>query len=189
MPKQVIKILGMDPSFSNWGLAAMAYDLQLKSLLLAKLDVVQPPSDDSKQVRQSSKDMLRAEYLLDYVKAYLPFVDVICVEVPHGSQNARASLGAGVCLGVLAGIKQLVNIPVIYVNAGETRKEITGKNSATKQQAIDWATGLYPGPLWPMYNGKLNAGKAEHMADAIAAVHAGMKTETFKVLEMLANKE
>lgn len=179
----------MDPSFSNWGLAAMAYDLQLKTLTLAKLDVAKPPSDDSKQVRQSSKDLTRAEYLIEYVKGYLNFVDVICVEVPHGSQNARASLGAGVCLGVLAGLKQITDKPIICVNAGETRKIITGKTSATKQQAIDWATGLYPGTLWPMHGGKLNAGKAEHMADAIAAIHAGMKTETFKVLEMLANKE
>lgn len=187
--KHTLKILGMDPSFSNWGLACMVYDLKLGTFGLAKLDVIQPPSDDSKQVRKSSKDLERAEYLFERVKAYLVHVDVICVEVPHGSQSARASLGAGASIGLIAALRSITDKPVICVNAGETRKEITGKNSATKQQAIDWAIGLYGGGKFPKHNGKVVAGKAEHMADAIAAVHAGSRTETFKMLAMLANKE
>lgn len=187
--KNSFKILGMDPSFSNWGLAAMVYESKSGSLSLAKLDVAHPPTDDSKQVRQSSKDLERASYLLEKINSYLPYVDVICIEVPHGSQSARASLGAGVCLGLIAALKLLTNKPIICVNAGETRKEITGKASATKQQAIDWAYGKYPGDLWPKQKGTLVASKAEHMADAIAAVHAGVKTENFKMLVMLASKE
>lgn len=167
----------------------MAYDIQLATLALAKLEVIQPPSDDSKQVRQSSKDLTRADYIFDRIKPYLPHIDVICIEVPHGSQNARASLGAGICIGLISALRSMTDKPIIYVNATETRKEITGKASATKQQAIDWAYGKYPGDKWPVLKGKLIASKAEHMADAIAAVHAGIKTETFKMLAMLANKE
>ena len=120
----------------------------------------------------------------------MPYVDAICIEVPHGSQNARASLGAGACIGLIAAIRNSHGAkPVICVNATETRMEITGKSSATKQQGIDWASGLYPDANWPKLNGQIIASKAEHMADAIAAVHAGIKTETFKMLTMLATKD
>ena len=51
-----LKLLGMDPSFSSWGLAAMLYDTEARSLSVAKLDVIQPPKDNSKQVRKSSQD-------------------------------------------------------------------------------------------------------------------------------------
>lgn len=185
-----LKLLGMDPSFSNWGLAAMLYDTEARSLSLAKLDVIQPPKDNSKQVRKSSQDLARAEYLFEKVMSYMPYVDAICIEVPHGSQNARASLGAGACIGLIAAIRNSHGAkPVICVNATETRMEITGKASATKQQGIDWASGLYPDANWPKLNGQIIASKAEHMADAVAAVHAGIKTETFKMLTMLATKD
>ena len=78
---------------------------------------------------------------------------------------------------------------MICVNATETRMEITGKASATKQQGIDWASGLYPDANWPKLKDQIITSKAEHMADAVAAVHAGIKTETFKMLTMLATKD
>ena len=72
-----LKLLGMDPSFSNWGLAAMLYDTEARSLSLAKLDVIQPPKDNSKQVRKSSQDLARAEYLFEKVMSYMPYVAAV----------------------------------------------------------------------------------------------------------------
>lgn len=38
-----LKLLGMDPSFSNWGLAAMLFDTEARTLEVVKLDVIQTP--------------------------------------------------------------------------------------------------------------------------------------------------
>lgn len=182
---KLLNILGFDPSGSNWGIAAATYDITSGQLNVARLHVISPELSTSKTVRQSSKDIERAICLLREAKKWSTYADVICAEVPHGSQSARAALLAGMCHGVLASFV-MGSVPVIQVNAGETRTVITGKPKATKLQAIEWAMAKHPEAPWPMKTVKgittVVEGTAEHMADAIAAIYASTKTETFKAL-------
>ncbi len=185
---KLIKILGFDPSFSNWGIALAAYDPVSKKLTIGKLDVIQPETSKGKQVRQNSADLERAKHLRNPTIPLMKWADVVAVEVPHGSQSSRASVSYGVCIGILASLYDF-DKPLIQVTAGETRKVITGKAKATKEEAINWAMAKHPEAPWPMHGGKVNASKAEHMADAIAAIYAAMDTDTFKTMAMLASKE
>jgi hypothetical protein len=56
---------------------------------------------------------------------------------------------------------------------------------------IDWATASYPTANWPMMTRggitSIVAGKAEHMADAVGAIHAGLykSTEFSKYLQTI----
>lgn len=185
---KILKILGCDPSFSNWGIALAAYDVITKKVIIGKLDVTQPETSKGKQVRQNSADLERAKQLWKPMIPLMKWADAVAVEVPHGSQSSRASVSYGVCIGILASLTDM-NTPMIQVSANETRKIITGKATATKEQAIQWAMAKHPEAPWPMHGGKVNASKAEHMADAIAAIYAAMETETFKTMAMLASKE
>lgn len=182
---RLINITGFDPSGSNWGMAAATYDVLTGELNVLNLSVVSPELDTSKAVRQSSKDIQRAIALINGTKQWASCSDLICAEIPSGSQNSRAALLAGICQGVM-GWYVLGSIPVIQVNANETRTVITGKPRATKREAIDWAMAKHPNAPWPMITQKgetrVVEGKAEHMADAIAAIYAATKTETFKAL-------
>jgi hypothetical protein len=45
---------------------------------------------------------------------------------------------------------------------------------------IAWAMAKHARAPWPYHNGELNAGKAEHMADACAAIHAGISSKPFQ---------
>lgn len=187
-----IKILGCDPSFSNWGAAQGIYDARSNKLTIVGLDVIHPVVKKDKATRQSSLDLQRSKHLAKGMIDLTRWADVIAVEVPHGSQTARAMASYGVCIGILGTILN-TRVPMIEVNANETRTVITGKREATKAQAIAWAMAKHPEAPWPMKTGKgitsVIEGKAEHMADAIAAIYAAMETDTFKTMAMLASKE
>ena len=98
----------------------------------------------------------------------------------------------GVCIGILGTVAN-TRVPLIEVNALETRKVITGKKEATKAQAIAWAMAKHPEAPWPTKTVKgvtsVIDSRAEHMADAIAAIYAAMETDTFKTMAILASKE
>jgi hypothetical protein len=179
----LIPVLGMDPSLRNWGLAEASLDLKDGILSTPHVSLVQPEDLQGKQVRQNSKDLHTAEQLAGPVMAAARKAKVIFVEVPVGSQSARAMASYGVCVGVLGAVRAL-GIPLIEVTPTENKLIFTGDKSATKREMIDKAVELYPDVNFPVHKGKV-PDKAEHMADAIAAIHSGVKTPMFQNLMRL----
>lgn len=175
-----IQVLGMDPSLRNWGLAFGELDLITGELDKLQLKLVQPKEETSKQVRKNSKDLELAELLVTGITPWVNQAQAIFVETPVGSQSARAMASYGVCVGIL-GAMRAAGRNVIEVSATEVKLGITGKKDAKKNHMITAAIRLYPEAKWPMYQGK-PAGTCEHMADALGAIHAGVKTPVFKNL-------
>ncbi len=182
-----IPVVGMDPSLRNWGLAEAVLDLDNGYLSTPVLSLVQPQESKGKSVRQNSKDLEIAELLAAGVIPVIQKAKAVFVEVPHGSPSARAMASYGVCVGVLGSIRAL-GIELIEVSATENKKTFTGLKSATKDQMIAKAMSLYPDANWPFSSGKVNSSKAEHMADAIAAIHAGVQTPVFQNMMRLLAK-
>lgn len=179
----IIPVLGMDPALRNWGLVEATLDLKTGHLSMPVLTLVQPKDLEGKQVRQNSTDLHRAEQLADPVLAAAKRAKVIFVEVPVGSQSARAMASYGICIGVLGAVRAL-GIPLIEVTALESKLALTGDRNATKRQMIDKAVDLYPGANWPTHKGKV-PDKAEHLADGIASIHSGVRTPVFQNLMRL----
>lgn len=178
-----IHVLGMDPSLRHWGLAVGVLDLNTGELQIGLVDVIEPKEETSKQVRKNSKDLEIAQILSTELKEHIYAARVVFVEVPVGSQSARAMASYGVCVGIL-GAYMAHSIQLIEVTATESKKIFTGDKTASKEKMIQKAIELYPNADWPMHRGKI-AGKAEHIADAIAAIHAGVKTPLFQNLRRL----
>lgn len=168
----------MDPSFSNWGLAAGMLDLETGYLDITDLTVVTPLELKGKQVRKNSQDLHRTEQLAAAVLPAARQAKVIFVESPVGSQSARAMASYGVCLGILGAIRA-EGINLIEVTATEVKLALTSNPNATKAEMIAAATSLYPDANFPTHRGKITA-KAEHVADGIAAIHAGVNTPVFQ---------
>ena len=186
-----IPVVGFDPSLKNWGIAEAILDLDSGVLSTPVLSVIQPrDGTGKKRVRKNSLDLERAEQLASGAFAAAEKAKVIFVEVPVGSQSARAMASYGICLGILSSLRTK-GMEIIEVSPDENKKSFTGSKTATKQQMIDTAIGLYPDANWPMHGGKISASKAEHMADAVAAIHAGVQTPVFQNLMRLikATKE
>lgn len=82
----------------------------------------------------------------------------------------------GICIGLLATITK----PLLQVTAQEV-KRVVGLPKPSKADMIAWALKTHPEAPLATYNGKINAAKAEHQADAIAAIHAAMRLDEFKL--------
>lgn len=183
-----IPVVGFDPSLANWGIAEAILDLNTGVLSTPVLSIIQPRDDagKKKQVRKNSLDLERAEQLAEGVFTAASRAKVIFVEVPHGSQSARAMASYGICIGILGSLRSQGR-ELIEVSDTENKKCFTGSKTATKDDMIRTAVEWYPTANWPRVK-KTQAiieSKAEHMADAVAAIHAGVHTPMFQNLMRL----
>lgn len=176
----IIPVLGMDPSLTNWGLAAADLDLQTGFLSTPMVQLMSPAEIKGKQVRVNSNDLHRAEQLARAAFAAAEQAKAVFVEVPVGSQSARAMASYGICVGIVSALRAK-GIPIIEVTATEVKESLTGNKNATKNQMIEQALALYPDVQFPVFKGK-PAAKSEHLADAIGAIHAGVHTPAFQTI-------
>lgn len=179
-----VPVVGFDPSLRNWGIASSYLDLTTGILDTPHLEVISVKDIKGKQVRQNSNDLYIAQQLAEAALREARKARVIFVEVPVGSQSARAMASYGICIGVLGALRA-DNIPLVEVTPTEVKLALTGNKNATKEDMIREAMAYYPEAKFPEHNGKLNPTKAEHVADAIGAIHAGALTPMFQNLMRL----
>jgi len=183
-----IRVLGMDPSLRNWGLALADLDLNTGELSTPELSLVQPTDPQGKQVRQNSRDLHLAETLATQVTEIAKQAVVVFVECPVGSQSARAMASYGICVGVLGSLRAQ-GIQLIEVTPMEVKQCFTGNKNASKSEMIQQATQIYPEANFPKRHGKLLSA-AEHVSDAIASIHAGVRTPVFQnLMRILKNSQ
>src|SRR5687768_2399968 len=186
-----ILVAGLDPAFSNLGIARMWLSLDTMALSLDRFRTIstEKRASKSKMIRQNSDDLRRATELHAGLQEELEGCVVAFGEIPSGAQHARSALGFGVAIGVLASCL----IPLIQVMPSETKLASVGSKTAQKPEIISWAAGKYPGAGWSRYQRDINTGKVkrksgdlhddnEHAADACAIVHAGIRTPEFTQL-------
>jgi Holliday junction resolvasome RuvABC endonuclease subunit len=184
MSQSLIKVVGFDPSLRNWGISkgTLSKDLQVQ---IQEVDLINPVLQTGKQVRQNSLDLESARQLCKGAIAAAEGAKAIFVEVPVGSQSARAMASYGICVGVLGALRA-TGIPFFEVTPTEVKVSSVGYKNATKAEMIQWATSKHPEANWPMYkrNGvnMVSEAQAEHMADATAAIYAGINTTQFQQL-------
>lgn len=180
-----VKVVGLDPSLRNWGVSIGSLDLNvgIDSLKIHEVHVIQPELPTGK-VRQNTLDILSASQLYFGAHNHIQDAFAVFVEVPVGSQSARAMVSYGVCVGVLGALKS-EGIPIIELTPNQIKK-VVGAKDTSKSEMIAWATGLHPEAPWPttkrLGETKIVEGKAEHMADATAAIYAGIASQEFQAL-------
>lgn len=170
-----IKLVSFDPALQNLGVAWATFDTDTGEIAVTGLNLVKTDGQAGKTVRKNSDDLRRAKLLHDGMKEACEEAAIAMAEVPVGSQSARAMASYGVCVGVLAGCP----LPLIEVTPTEAKVAATGQKTATKGEMIAWATKKYPKAPWRLHRGKLTNDN-EHLADAVAVFHAGVKTPEFK---------
>lgn len=188
---RLLRVVGHDPSLRNWGVSVGSYDLITGTLLIEGLILINAHLPTGKQVRQNSLDLMSAHQLYEKALEYSQGARAIFAEVPVGSQSARAMASYGVCVGVLGALRAS-GIPFFELTPTEVKVAACGKKTATKEDMINWATQKYPRAPWPKHrrNGEelVSEGQAEHLADATAAIEAGIKSQPFQQLvSMLRN--
>lgn len=180
-----IKVLGLDPALSNLGLAMAEVDLSEGTIAITAIDLFETSASNTKNVRKNSEDLERARHLWRSLLPYIHQADVLAVELPVGSQTARAMCSYGVCIGLFA----TVDKPLIQVTATEV-KAVSGNKNASKADMIDYAVSEFPNLPWLTVKRKgvvSLVAKNEHIADALCATLAALQTDQFKMIEMTFN--
>jgi len=85
---KTLRVVGMDPSLRNWGIAKGILNLDTSEVKIQELIVINPVLPTGKQVRQNSLDLTSAQQLANYAIAAAKEAQAIFVEVPMGSQSA-----------------------------------------------------------------------------------------------------
>lgn len=176
-----IELVSFDPSLRNWGCVTAILESTTGKVTVTGMNLIETAEAVSakKGVRQNSQDINSATLLVEGVEQACTDASIAFAEVPVGSQSARAMASYGICVGVLGSIK----IPLIQVTPTEVKKASVGIATATKEEMIQWAVVKHPEAPWLRIKRKgvmelLN--KNEHLADAVAAIYAGMGTAEFK---------
>ena len=172
-------ITGVDAAFSHMGFARMQFDTRapLGTLTLLSLHLASTEGQDKKVVRKSSDDLRRARELVKSMQTHCEGSLIAAVEVPTGSQSSRAAWSLGIAVGVIASCP----VATIEVSPLEVKLASVGKKTASKAEMIEWAMALYPHDDWILHRGKPTQAN-EHLADAVATIHAAMQTVTLKAL-------
>lgn len=178
-------VVGQDPSLRHWGLAKGIFDTETRQLTLTKLHLIEPVLSKGKQVRQNSLDLESAKQLCEGAAQFTRGAHAAFIEVPIGSQSARAMASYGICVGVIGSLRS-IGFPVFEVTPTEVKLAGPGKANASKEDMISWAIHKHPEGAWPTYkeNGEVHISttKAEHLSDATAAIYAGVASNQFHQL-------
>jgi len=168
----IIKAIAIDPAFANMGLARVSIDTQSSKVTCDDLKLIRTERLDLKVVRKSSSDLSRARVLSQALTEWC-----------YGSTIAfAAAKGLGIAVGVIAGCP----LPLIEVSPTEVKRLFGEKGPVSKAQIITWAMKTWPDAPWLKHKGKVTLAN-EHLADALAIVMAGMKTQEFQRLMALQN--
>lgn len=173
-----IKIVGFDPSMSNWGICKATLDVATMQFSVDDLILIETESESKKGVIKQSDDLRRAKIVQDGMIAACEGASFAIGEIPfcNPAGYAGANFNSGLVTGVLASCP----LPLIQVFPAEVKQKATGIRSATKGEMIEWAMKKYPDAPWRMrkLRGKMTPTAAnEHLADAVASINAGLDSQ------------
>lgn len=178
-----VKIIGIDPSLRNTGIATGWLDIDTLEWGIDSLHLAKTEKGKEKTVRKSSEDYDRSRIIYEALKVAEHDAAIAFVEMPIGSQSAAAMKSYGMCIGLIASL----DCPVIQVAPGQVKDRAVGSKTATKEEMIEWAHNLFPNINWLRHGGRLMAAN-EHLADAVAAINAGVKSDDFIGLVKMMKK-
>lgn len=167
-------VLGLDPSLRNFAIVKGDLNIDTNEFNPTFAELVETSTTKTKRVRKNSDDLERARSISAALRNYTDEATIIFAEIPVGSQSSRAMASYGISIGIISALAR----PLIQVTPSEVKIAATGDKNATKDEMIQWAYAMYPDLNWLKRGGKLLA-KNEHIADSIAAIHAGLESEQF----------
>lgn len=164
-----MKVVGIDPSYRNWGMCKGEYSKG--QLHIDTFELVQIKNIPQVK-RQNEKDFYVFSQLYKHAKAFTEDADIIIAEIPTGSQSSRAMVSYAGCIAVLAAL-QAEGRHLIGVTPNQVKK-VLNNPYATKEEIITWVLGQHPYVQLPTHHNRIATTKAEHLCDSIVAIHAAI---------------
>lgn len=180
----MIKFISIDPSLRN---TAFVYGhIADGKIKLEGSAIIQTIKDTNKQVRASSQLVDRCRKLIigtkNYVNIHKP--DVCFSETPSGAQSFNSAVSYAVSCAIIA----CVEPQPIEVSPQEV-KNVTGLKNPSKKEIIELVDKKYPDFLPKKKDGTILLAEAEHIADAIIVVEAGLQTKQYLQIKNILEKK
>ena len=172
-----ITVGGSDPSLTSFGMCKGVFDTDTLLLTITDVLLVETEPKSTKSVRTNSHDVLRSKKLYQGMSTFFYDCTYVAAEIPVGSQSANGMKSYGVCCALLSTLP----MPLIQVTAKDV-KSSSGNPRASKAEMIAWAATKYPHLAWPSSSTGRYLKKCEHIADAIGALEASMRSDEFKLI-------
>ena len=172
--------VGIDPSLRAFGMAKVRIDLRKLTFRVVDVRLTETELDHSKQVRKGSDDLRRCREVITSLREFTSDVAFGFAEVPSGGAQSASALKA---LSMATAFLGACPAPLIEVQPSEVKLATVGRRTASKPEMIAWAIAKHPEAAWMTrkLHGKIeHIAKNEHIADAICAVYAGLRTEQFR---------
>lgn len=178
-----MKIIGMDPSTSNWGICQAEVNLDTLDVVISDLILITTESEKAKGVMKQSDDLRRAKELRKGAWKACEGYKLCISEIPYMNPAGypAANFNSGLVTGVLASLP----IPLIQVFPQDVKMMATGARNAAKEEMIETAMMKHPEAPWLMRKskGKMRPIKAnEHLADAMWVIYTGLQSVQFQQL-------
>lgn len=184
----LIKILGIDPALAHTGFCRTFYDVAAGTISVERFRLLETVRTDHKQVRRSSDNLRRARDLLSALVEEAQGCAFAVAEIPQGGQSATAAGALMLATGVLAACP----IPLIEISPQEVKTVVRGSpgpSQVEKAEVIAFATARHPQAPWLRKRGaETLLKKNEHLADALVAVYAGLRTPMFQQAVAMARQ-
>jgi len=178
-----IRFAAIDPSMRNCGLAFGRHFLEENAYIVEQIHLVQTFPVKDKKVRKSSLDYEACREMYSKMSGLLNShaPQIVFAEMPTGSQSASGMKSYGISLMLLG----TIGVPVIQVSPQEVKVAAVDSKNASKDTMIKWAVAKWPDLMWAKRTVKGEETllkRNEHMADACAAIEAGMRTDQWNQL-------
>jgi len=150
--KEVVKtndsrfyVLACDPSLTAFGFSIIN---EVDDTIVEVGCIKTSPEQKRKRIRKSDDTLRRASELIQELLRVIRKYDVkyIVNESPHGSQNANAAVMIGLCAGIICTLSEALDIPLETYSENDSKKQVLGKNAATKKEMIEAIDKLYKVP-------------------------------------------
>lgn len=179
-----IHVVGLDPSQSNFGIVEATINIDTLEIDIHAMKVVSTESESAKGVIKVSDNLRRAKEIQEEMRKACVGKSMAIAEIPLmiTSMNPRIASLANYNSGMMVGILSAIQIPLIQVFPKDVKLAMTNLKDACKEEMIEAAMLKHPAAPWIMrkLRGKMVPTNAnEHLADAVGAIYAGIKTEQF----------
>jgi crossover junction endodeoxyribonuclease RuvC len=179
-------VLGIDPSLTNLGIAALDVAGDYREDRIVEMQVIQTePNPHLLKGKDDAARVCKLTIGLDNaIVKHRPAA--LVVEVPAATRGYRAARALALGWGLVVVVARMRGLPLVQVQPLEVKKAMCGTKKAEKAEIILAVERRFSEVPWPE---DVSQRAWEHAADAVGAVVAALDDEVIRMVRDAAARE
>jgi crossover junction endodeoxyribonuclease RuvC len=188
----MVSVLGIDPGFASIGYARVLFDGE--RLEVERMGVFRTEkSSNKRKVFASDDNMRRAReihtFLCDLLREgpHGP-VRAVCAETMSFPRSSSVAAKMAMCWGVLAGLSQQFDVPILQASPMELKNKVAGSKKASKEEVQAALEKRFGKSKLQKLCADVPASFFEHPYDALGAVVACSDSEVIRLARRMSTE-